>query len=226
MIKWFYFIVFGFFLFSCGKEESNSPLKFYETYYPLESGVYVDYYVQEINHDDLSSIPHDTLNYYLRTLIEDTVIDNEGRLSYKYIRYTRIDTNDIWQISDVWTTIMNNNKIELTEENQRMVKLIFPPKEYTTWDANVYNTLNSMNCIYEDIHEPYSINTMDFDSSVTVIQEDVLSLVSYRKKYEIYANHVGLVKKSYKDLEISNFDTLNITSGTELIYNCIGFGIQ
>ena len=98
---------------SCGKEDNEKPLVFFETYYPLEFGTYIDYYVQEITHDDLSSIPHDTLHYYLRTLIEDTVIDNEGRLAYKYIRKTRIDTSDVWQISDVWTTLKNENKINV-----------------------------------------------------------------------------------------------------------------
>ena len=59
-----------------------------------------------------------------------------------------------------------------------------------------------------------------------VEQEDVLNLVSFRRKYEQYANNVGLVNKYYKDLNIFNFDTLNIQYGTELIYKCIGFGVE
>ena len=226
MYRMTYFFILGLFIFSCGKDENNSSLNFFETYYPLESGVYVDYVVEEIIHDEFATIPHDTTTYYLRALIEDTVIDNEGRLAYKYIRLTRTDTISSWQISDVWTVINSNNKIELTEENRRVVKLILPPKDFTLWDANIYNTLGSMNCFYEEIHEPYSTGLFEFDSTLTVQQDDVLNLVAYRKKYEIYANHVGLVKKYYKDLVISNFDTLNISSGSELTYNCIGFGIQ
>lgn len=226
MLRWTCIFILGLFLFSCGKEESNPPLEFFETYYPLESGVFVDYYVQEIIHDDLSATPHDTLFYYLRAIIEDTVIDNEGRLAFKYIRMTRLDTLDAWEVSDVWTTLKNDNKIELTEENRRMVKLILPPKDYTSWDANVYNSLNTMNCFYENIHQELSLNEFYFDSSIRVQQEDILNLVTYKKKYEVYANHVGLVKKYYKDVVISNFDTLNISSGIELIYNCIDFGKQ
>jgi hypothetical protein len=226
MLRWTCIFVIGTCILSCGKDEGNPPLDFYETYYPLSSGVYVDYYVQEIIHDDLAANPHDTSNYYLRTLIEDTIIDNQGRLAYKFIRMKRTDTTDTWQISDVWTTIKNNNKIELTEENRRMVKLILPPNDYTIWDANIYNTLNAMNCFYEDIHQPFMINSLSFDSTLKVHQEDILNLVAYKKKYEVYANHVGLVKKYYKDLVIANFDTLNISSGTELIYNCIDFGIE
>ena len=226
MLKSTYIFILLISFFSCGKEDNTKPLVFFETYYPLESGAYIDYYVQEVNHDDLSSIPHDTLNYYLRTLIGDTLIDNEGRVAYKYIRKTRIDTSDAWQISDIWTVLKNGNKIELTEENRRKVKLILPPNNFTIWDANIHNSLSAMNCFYEDIHQPFTLNSLAFDSTIRVEQENVLNLVAYRKKYEVYANHIGLVKKYYKDLVISNFDTLNISSGTELIYNCIDFGTE
>ncbi len=211
---------------SCGKEGNSYTLNYFRSYYPLEYGVYVDYEVLEIQHDVTAAIPHDTSTYYLRTLLSDTVIDNQGREAFKFIRMIRSDTTESWVISDVWTTIGNENKIELTEENRRKVKLILPPQSYTTWDANVYNTLSPMQCIYENVHEPFSINSIDFDSTIRVEQDNVLNLVSYRRKYEIYANHVGLVKKYYKDLVISNFDTLDISSGSELIYNCIGFGIE
>ena len=83
-----------------------------------------------------------------------------------------------------------------------------------------------MQCIYEGIHVPYTIDALNFDSTIRVEQDNVLNLVAYRRKYEIYANHVGLVKKHFKDLVISNFDTLSISSGSELMYNCIGFGIE
>jgi len=226
MFKALIFLVVLLLVFSCGKDESTYTMNYYETYYPLETGVYVDYEVVEIQHDESAAIPHDTSFYYLRTLISDTVIDNEGRVAYKFIRLVRTDTNEIWEISDVWTTISDDHRLELTEENRRKVKLIFPPKTYTTWDANVYNSLSPMQCIYEGIHVPYTIDALNFDSTIRVEQDNVLNLVAYRRKYEIYANHVGLVKKHFKDLVISNFDTLSISSGSELMYNCIGFGIE
>ena len=219
-------MLLGFSILSCGKDDKPSTLKFYDSYFPIATGVYVDYYVQEINHDVGSSIPHDTSTYYMRALIEDTITDNQGRIAHKYIRLTRLDPANEWEVSDVWTTINNNHKVELIEENRRKVKLILPPTSFDVWDANVYNSLTEMNCYYEDIHQPFSINMIYFDSSLRVEQEDVLNLVEYKKKYEVYANHVGLVKKQFKDLVISNFDTLNITSGQELTLNCIGFGIQ
>ena len=72
----------------------------------------------------------------------------------------------------------------------------------------------------------HAVNGVSFDSTLVVEQEDFFSLIDYRRKYEVYANNVGLIQKYYKNLVINGFDTLNVKSGDELFYNCIGFGFQ
>ncbi|MEJ6588933.1 MAG: hypothetical protein QNL43_03945 [Crocinitomicaceae bacterium] len=219
-------IFFLLLLISCGKDQPVVDLNLYESYFPLEIGSYVDYQVLEVNHDLNSETPHDTLSYFLRTIIGDTITDNEGRIANKFIRKKRSSLNDPWIVSDVWTALINQNKLEVTEENQRKVWLCLPPKPFTDWDKNAYNLENPVMCNYEMIHAPLTIGNLNFDSVLTVEQEDVLNLVSFRRKYEQYANHVGLVNRYYKDLNILNFDTLNIQSGSEFNYKCLGFGIE
>ena len=138
----------------------------------------------------------------------------------------RSELSDPWVISDVWTALVNDIRVEVTEENKRKVWLILPPLNSSFWDLNAFNVDEPVFCTYDSLHENSSINNISFDSVITVEQEDVLNLVSFRRKYEQYANNVGLVKKYYKALNIFNFDTLNIQSGTELIYKCIDFGVE
>ena len=213
-------------LFSCGKGNSNVDLNSYESYFPMDFGTYVDYEVVEIQHDINAEITNDTVFYYLRTVIGDTITDNEGRLARKFVRKKRNELSDPWVISDVWTALVNDIRVEVTEENKRKVWLILPPLNSSFWDLNAFNVDDPIFCTYDGLHENSSINNISFDSVLTVEQEDVLNLVSFRRKYEQYANNVGLVKKYYKDLNIFNFDTLNIQSGTELIYKCIDFGVE
>jgi len=59
---------------------------------------------------------------------------------------------------------------------------------------------------------------------LVVEQEDKRNLIEFKRKYEVYANRVGMVKKYYKDLQISNFDTLNIKSGKEIFMTLTNFG--
>ncbi|MAA57028.1 MAG: hypothetical protein CL855_00915 [Cryomorphaceae bacterium] len=226
MLKSFSLILVVTVLFSCGKDNSNVDLNSYESYFPMDFGTYVDYEVVEIQHDINAEITNDTLFYYLRTVIGDTVTDNEGRLARKFIRKKRNELSDPWVISDVWTALVNDIRVEVTEENKRKVWLILPPLNSSFWDLNAFNVDDPIFCTYDGLHENSSINNISFDSVLTVEQEDVLNLVSFRRKYEQYANNVGLVKKYYKDLNIFNFDTLNIQFGTELIYKCIDFGVE
>ena len=226
MLKPFTFILFLSLLLSCGKGNSNMDMNSYESYFPMDFGTYVDYEVVEVQHDINAEITSDTSSYYLRTVIGDTITDNAGRLARKFFRKKRNDLSDPWLTTDVWTALINNNRVEVTEENKRKVWLILPPLNSSSWDQNAFNVDDAIFCAYEGIHENSSINNLNFDSVLRVEQEDVLNLVSFRRKYEQYANNVGLVNKYYKDLNIFNFDTLNIQYGTELIFKCIGFGVE
>ena len=220
------FCLMLFLLLSCGKDNSDVDSNTYESYFPLGLGSYVDYEVVDIQHDMNAEITNDTSLYYLRTVVGDTITDNAGRLARKFFRKKRNDLSESWVTSDVWTVLINDIRVEVTEENNRNVWLILPPLNSSSWDRNAFNVEDPIFCTYDGIHENSSINNLSFDSVLTVEQEDVLNLVSFRRKYEQYANHVGLVNKYYKDLNIFNFDTLNIQSGSELMYKCIGFGVE
>ena len=90
------------------------------------------------------------------------------------------------------------------------------------WDVNAFNPEGEQEVFYDEIHKAYG----NIDSTVIVEYEDFFSLVDYRRKYEVYGNHIGLIHRSFKDLRIQNFDTLDVTSGTEQHYTLIGSGIE
>jgi len=209
---------------SCEKDLVNSSQFLYTSYYELKTGKFVDYNVMEINHDEDALVQHDTLIYQMRCKLEDTTIDNSGRVVYKYVRYKRLSDSDPWVQHDLWTTILDNNKAELVEENQRIVKLVFPVSTFAEWNANQFNMDSKMTCSYKNIHKSRSINTLSFDSTLTVEQENKRNLIEFKRKYEVYANHVGMIRKYYKDLAIDNFDTLNIKSGKEIFMEITNFG--
>jgi hypothetical protein len=225
-LRFFLITVIGSFLLlnSCKKELVNSNQFLYSSYYELKSGKFIEYDVMEVNHDENAAIQHDTSYYKLKCVIEDTFTDNAGRLAYNFVRYKRLSSSESWVQSDLWSTIVFNNKAELVEENQRIVKLVFPASEFTIWNANQFNSDVKLNCNYAELHKSKVINGFSFDSTLVVEQEDKRNLIEFKRKYEIYANRVGLVKKYYKDLQISNFDTLNIKSGKEIFMTLTNFG--
>ncbi len=208
---------------SCKKGDST-PIDFHYDYYPTNKGHYVVYDVLEVRHDAQSTTQHDTSIYQLKIVIGDTILDLENEIANRFFRYTRTSDTDDWQIKDVWTTKISGNRAELVEENQRVIKLVFAPTDEKNWNANAFNIYDELDCFYRDIHEARVVDGHNFTSTLIVEQEDFFSLIDHRRKFEIYAKGVGLVKKSYKHHEIMNFDTLDIRKGNEIHYNLVEFG--
>lgn len=217
-------IISGFLIvFSCKKEDK--PFDFQYDYYPLKKGCYVEYEVKQIIIDDALG-QDDTLLYFIKTKIGDTIIDNQGRIAHRFERYLRYDPAQPWQLKDTWTTLIDGGRAELTEENQRIIKLVFAPTKFKAWNCNAYTIDKPLDCYYRDLYASSSINGFSFDSTVTVEQEHDSSAVDYRRKYEQYAKHVGMFYKHYKDLRIVAGDTLNVIKGKELYMRLIGYGIE
>ncbi len=217
--KYSLFILTLFLFAACSK--TPAPYFGYD-YFPMEEGKYVEYEVMEVIHDEGGNPQHDTTMYRLKTVVGETVIDNENRPARKLYRYAYdLETDELID-ERVWTQVIDGGRAEIVEENQRKIRLVFAITLDKVWDVNAFNPEEEQEVYYDELHKSYG----QMDSTVIVEYEDFFSLVDYQRKYEVYANHVGLIKRSFKDLVINDFDTLHITSGTEQHYSLISYGIE
>lgn len=222
------FVVFSsvlLFLLACEKD-TTEEISFDYEYYDLTPGRFCIYDVVDIEHDENQAVQHDTTYYQLKTVIGDTFIDNSGRITRKFLRYTRDSIQDNWLLKDVWTTLIENNKAELVEENQRIVKLVFKPTYEKVWNINMFNVSSKINAKYAAIDQPFTIGNQVFDKTLKVDIQNFFSLVDDRVKYDIYAKNVGLIYKYFKDNTIANFDKNTIKKGKELYYTLVSYGIE
>jgi hypothetical protein len=219
------FAVLMMFIGACKKQEPSIP-EFHYEYYPLEKGTFVVYDAMEISHDVQALVARDTNRFFLKTLIGDSIIDNSGNVAYQFLRFKKQNLEDEWQLSDVWTTRIVNQRMEVVEENQRIVKLVFAPTKEKAWDINSFNNEQPLIARYnpELLHVPKVISNISLDSTLQVEIQDFFSLVDHRRKFEVYAKGIGLVYRSFKDNAIMNFDTLDIRLGREVHYRMIDYG--
>ena len=210
-------------LSACKKQDIAVEMAY--DYFDLTHGRYIIYDAVKITHDAAQAV-HDTNYYQMKTVIGDTIIDNEGRVANRYLRYFRNSELDAWVLQDIYTTIIENRRAELVEENQRVIKLVFAPTLSKSWNANAFNLLPTMDCYYRAIHKKANIGALSFDSTLIVEQADFSSLIGHERKYEVYAKGIGMVYKYYKDLDIANFDTLNVKKGDELFLTINSYGIE
>lgn len=207
-----------FLFFACKKKETSNAINFHYNYIPTDIGSWNEYEVTEISHSTTGA--HDTLHYFLKELITEEI----NATTYRLERYWKINSTDNWTIKDVWTAEKTETAYQKIEENIKYTKLIFPVKGGQIWNGNAYNTAGEQSYNYDSIHIEKTINNIQFDSTVTVIQLDNVNAIEYQKAKEVYAKDIGLVYKSNKDLSINFFDISDINEGQELEMKLINHG--
>lgn len=218
----FSFLFLGIVLFSCKKDPVNLDLQ--HEYFGLKENAFVEYKVTYMFHDSLLG-KHDTINYFIKTVVADTVLDNLGRVAQKFYRYQRKNISKPWVLKDLWSAIIVDNRAELVEENQRVIKLVFIPTEDKVWDMNAFNGLGVKEVSYSGIGESRSYSGLNFGETVTVEQEDYTTLIDRKRAFEVYAKGVGMVYKVQRDLKYK-FGSTKPIKGEEYFYEVINFGVQ
>lgn len=198
-------IVFVSLFSSCKKDSEITTADFGYDYFPDQVGQYVIYQVDSIWQDDISNV-HDTTRYLLKEVIASTFLDNSGRPTLRIERFKKFYNPSLpydsvqWTLTDVWLANRTNTTAERVEENIRYIKLVFPVKEEKKWNGNIYNTLGEKEyeIISADIQE--YINSINFDSVVTVKQFEEFNWVESRYEVEKYAKRVGLAYRRQDSL--------------------------
>lgn len=223
-------------IFSC-KKETIGPVDVGYSYFPVNIGHWITYEVDSTVWDgfiDVDSPGHvRTYHYNIREIVESEYYDNEGRLTQRLERYQKLcDTCD-WFIKDVWAVNLTPSTAEKVEENYRFVKLAFPIESSASWNGNAFNILGEQDYEYEDIFEPYTVSSMNldstlnvntFDSTVTVIENIDGNAIEAYNQYEIYAKNVGMIFRRYMALTSLDVVTHDTVAGKDYTYKIISYG--
>ena len=187
----------------CKKENELKPVDYLYSYFPLIKGHELIYNVVDIVIDkDINQF--DTVIYQLKERIDSMFIDNSGNAAWRLERYKRDDSTASWVISDVWMAQIANNRAQQVEENQRYVKIIFPPEIGDTWNGNIYTTLESQEYKVTGLNSPLSLNNFYFDSVLTVTTENTETMINKYYSFNQYANHSGLINKQMISIDYAD----------------------
>lgn len=206
---------------SCKKDKQE--VNFHHEYFPLEEGTFVEYQVTQTSYVNGVGT---TKSYKLKTVVGDTIIDNSGRVARKFYRYLFDEFEQKYVVKDLWTAIIDQERAELVEENQRMIKLVFAPTLAKEWDGNAFNDSAQAFLYYDKIHKPFKTGNFDFDSTLIVEEDSTLNFIEYRRKYEVYAAGIGLIKKHYQDFTVDSGNYLAPKNGNEFFYEILSFGVE
>lgn len=201
----------------CAKEPSYEAIDFHYDYFPNLTGGFIEYQVQEINHDAGVS---DTLNYFMREFVAESFIDGNGHTATRVERSVRLSLDDEYELVEVIEQKRTPTNAQRVEDNQRYVVMVFPLTEGETWDGNAYNVMDPWDYVSGPVAQPYQVGFYSFDETVRIDQRNNINLVEQQEAWEVYARNVGLIQKHYKNLSFQNFEL----TGSELYLSVIGFG--
>ncbi|CAN5901606.1 hypothetical protein BH11BAC7_BH11BAC7_31280 [soil metagenome] len=223
----------AFFLISSCKKDEPIPDTGY-SYFPDNIGHWCIY---EVDSTEYRAFFLDTIRhrYQVKEVIESYFTDNSGRQAMRVERYKRMYNDTVpyanlpWVISRVWSFTRTATTGEKTEEDQRFIRLAFVPREGKKWNGNAFNTIGEWQYKYTAVDQPYSINAMNFDSTLTVVQKLDTNLIDYRIFTERYARHVGMIEKTVIDVHdnvpVFGVPVLNrIESGTIYTVKLVSWG--
>src|SRR5262245_18708694 len=117
----------------------ESPPDLGYDYFPVSVGKYIVYDVDSTRY---RAIQADTIHavYRIKEQLDSVFTDNQGRTTYKLVRYVKNYSPTVsydsmqWTIKDVWVVNIIKTNAEEVEENIRYVKLIFPVAANSSWN--------------------------------------------------------------------------------------------
>jgi len=202
-MKWYLSIVIILVAMACQKQEIKQyPLAFDYSYFPLDSGMWKHYEVTYITIDSASKV-YDTVEYQVREVYTAWVLNASNDSMMRMELFNRDSSHHSWKPQSVWQLGINYDEALQIEENVKFVKIKFPAIVNSFWDGNAYNRMDTLK-VYDytitAIDEPESINSLSFDSVLTVTQKEKVTNIDKLHFYEKYAKGIGLVEKQQVDI--------------------------
>jgi hypothetical protein len=196
----------------CAKPEKAPPLDLGHDFFPLELGREYIYAVDSFIFRTIAGgLRVDTVRLWRREFAFDSLSDDTGAAVYRFERSERYRPDAPWTPRGVFSAQREATRAMRTEENLRLIPLIFPPLEGRRWNGNQYVASDTRIIVAGESLELFkgwdyrilsgaqaeTIGERNYESVVAVRMADFESLVERRLVIEKYARGVGLVYREY-----------------------------
>jgi hypothetical protein len=171
-------LVFSILLYSCAREKEtfddrDVKPELLQEYIPLEPGKYIIYRLDSTVFIQLGR-GEEVRSYQEKHLIQGVVTDNLGRTSYRVNRYIRdLAGRENWRQNGTYFITPLSTRVEVIDNNQRIINLAVPIKQGYSWKGNSYLPAD----LYNETGD-FGINNWDF-----TIQKTEESVVSNGKTF-------------------------------------------
>jgi hypothetical protein len=171
-------------------------------YFPLKAGRFYIYNVDSIRYQNVPFTVKepDTVHYLLKDSVVSSFRDHSGQLVFRIDQFRKNPSSIGWQFRKTFTRTNTSLDAEETDGNNRYVKLVYPVYSGRSWNANKYNSDDSLHTLtssYAEINKSWSSQGLKYDSTVLVQIQNDSNLVNTYIQTERYAANVGLIYRRH-----------------------------
>lgn len=210
-------------LLAACEKKTDEPVDMNYDYIPLTVGAYHVYQVDSVVWDDFfTPVKIDTFSYKVKEVISEKHDDNQDIAEYRVERFIKANDTMPWHINKVFTIKLKNTALLKTIDNQTFVKFVFPVGNGVDWDGNAYNSMDEQEYEFVDHGEDFSVETNNYLNTITVEQENLMTLISNDLAIEVYAPDFGMIYKEVvkQDLDIN---TGEVEAGVKYTYKLLEY---
>lgn len=186
-------------LLGCKKNEVLLVKDHSSKYYPLSIGNTWTYQMDSIVFRGDNSIDPDTFSYIKKIVVESILENDTFGKTFKLISYVKTDSLT-WSYQNTFTASTIATEVFESIADLRQIKLSFPISVAAEWDANLYNTDESIDCHYEHVHQPYTLDAISYDSTSTIYGDGGTFITQNKFIRETYAANIGLIEREFEDV--------------------------
>ncbi|HEY2721188.1 MAG TPA: hypothetical protein VGI82_05665 [Chitinophagaceae bacterium] len=246
-------------IFSCQKKDNFDSTDYQtqrltEMIMPLQKGKYITY---RVDSTVFTSFGRNTEvhSYLIKHVADTTITDNLGRPSFRIFTYLSDTTGtQPWQpIGSYFITVLSD-RVELIENNMRVIKIHVPVRDGTTWKGNMYMAEDPYGAIYNfsndddmadwdfsfdgglqssvSLQDTVYNNTYNYDNVYSITEANDVDPVTDPSDYgsvtisqEMYSKDIGLVYRELTMWEQQPNPSGNPPNVTYDPYR-IGFGMR
>ncbi|MCG9881650.1 MAG: hypothetical protein MH472_13720 [Bacteroidia bacterium] len=204
-------------IYSCSKSDSKEEtLEMGYEYFPIDSGIVKIFLVDSISYND-NTQKIDTFQFLLKEEFLGFT-DGQGLESHKIIRRSVLFPNkQNWESRISFFFLKTTNNLQMVEDNQRQVKMIFPIGNIQTWNGNSLNNLGRRNFQWQNLYATKLVADSINLPTVSVLEANVNNLIEEIFIRSTYAKNIGLVEFTNNNLNIQSSGTSGYKVSQKLI---------
>lgn len=205
---------------SCKKNVVETPKDLSSDYHAMKTGDWWLYQMDSIKFYGTGASP-DTFKYQVRHRITDDQTSADGNTSFSIEIEHRKDTNYQWQFARAYSVRIDELEVIRKDFDIDELVLSKPFSVNKVWDGNQFNAQPRSTFYISSLHIPQEVNGINYDSTVTILQEEQINLVNSYQGKEVYAKGVGMILREKEYL--SNLTDPNKVTGYKYILSLLEF---